>query len=106
MPERERDLVREMATDIAMSHHEKWDGSGYPSGLEADAIPVSGQIVAISDVFDALRAVRPYKRAFPYEKTLDLMREGRGKHFAPDAFDAFESVVSQFESIRQNYSDE
>lgn len=105
MPERTRDLVRDMAIEIAMSHHEKWDGSGYPNKLEADDIPVSGQIVAIADVFDALRAERPYKRSFAYDKTLEMMRQGKGKYFAPKAFEAFEEVADEIEQIRRHYSD-
>jgi len=105
MPERKRDLVREKATEIAMSHHEKWDGSGYPNKLSEDDIPISGQIVTIADVFDALRATRPYKRSFTFDKTMDLMRQGEGKHFAPKAFEAFENMAEEFERIRQNYSD-
>ena len=106
MPQHIRDTVRETATEIAMAHHEKWDGSGYPNGLVGDAIPISGQIVAIADVFDALRATRPYKRSFSLEKTLEMMGQGKGKHFAPKAFAAFEEMADEFESIRQKYSDE
>ena len=100
-----QDDIRKMAKEIAVSHHEKWDGSGYPYGLEADAIPVPGQIVAIADVFDALRSERPYKKAFTFDKTMELMRQGIGKHFSPKVFEAFEEVCHQFEAIREEYSD-
>ena len=103
--ERDRDAVREMAKDIARSHHEKWDGSGYPNGLVGDDIPMSGQIVAVADVFDALRSTRPYKRSFTFEKTLEMIRESKGKHFAPNAIEAFEAVAEDFELIHQKYSD-
>jgi putative two-component system response regulator len=100
----DRDAIRDMAKEIAMTHHEKWDGSGYPNQLVAEEIPVSGQIVAIADVFDALRSERPYKRGFPFDKTCDMMRQGVGKHFSPPAFEAFETVKDEFETIRQDYS--
>ncbi|MFP6582145.1 MAG: HD domain-containing phosphohydrolase [Candidatus Hydrogenedentota bacterium] len=101
----ERDGIRTMAKEIAMTHHEKWDGSGYPNALVGEDIPVSGQIVAIADVFDALRSTRPYKKAFTFDKTMELMRQGVGKHFAPRAFEAFETITHQFESVRQEYSE-
>ncbi len=74
---------------IALSHHEKWDGSGYPNGLTGEDIPLFGRISAIADVFDALSSKRPYKKAFPLEKTLAIMKEGRGSHFDPTLFDLF-----------------
>lgn len=100
----DRDAIRDMAMQIAMSHHEKWDGSGYPNNLEADAIPVSGQIVAIADVYDALRSERPYKRSFPYQKTIEMMGQGVGKHFSPNAFEAFSKISQTFEDIRNEFS--
>jgi putative two-component system response regulator len=90
-----------MAGDIAMSHHEKWDGSGYPEGLAGEAIPLSARIVAVADVYDAMTHDRVYHRAIPEAQTLEVMREGRGKHFDPTVFDAFLGVLSQFQKIRE-----
>jgi putative two-component system response regulator len=78
-----------MATRIAMTHHEKWDGSGYPRGLAGEQIPLEGRITAVADVFDALSHDRPYKAAFPLEQCFAMMEEGRGKHFDPRVLDAF-----------------
>lgn len=100
----DRDSIRDMAVKIALTHHEKWDGSGYPNQRAAEDIPVCGQIVAIADVYDALRSERPYKRAFSYAKTMELMGQGVGKHFSPRAFEAFEKVSEQFETIRNEFS--
>lgn len=99
------DHLRETAATIIMSHHEKWDGSGYPNKLVGEDIPIEGLICAVADVYDALRAERPYKKAFTIEKTMDCMRSGRGSHFAPDVFDAFERVQSEFEDIRTEFAD-
>lgn len=100
------DELRMLAAEIAMSHHERWDGQGYPRGLAGHEIPLSGQIVAIADVYDALRSVRAYKPAFTMEQTLETMRAGKGTHFSPDVFDAFELVVETFETIRRNFADQ
>ena len=79
----------QMAAEIAVSHHEKWDGSGYPERLAGEAIPLVGRITAVADVFDALMSDRPYKRAWPLEKARALIEEGRGRHFDPICVDAF-----------------
>lgn len=97
--------LRQLAAEIAMTHHERWDGEGYPRGLARDEIPISGQIVAIADVYDALRSVRAYKPAFSVAQTLDIMRQARGTHFAPDVYDAFERIVEEFEAIRQAHAE-
>jgi putative two-component system response regulator len=97
--------LRSMAAEIALTHHEKWDGTGYPKGLRGDEIPVSGQIVAIADVYDALRSERAYKSAFSVDLTLEKMSPGKGSHFAPDVFDAFEKSVDVFEEIRSDLCD-
>ena len=78
-----------MASQIALTHHEKWDGSGYPLGLSGEQIPLEGRITAVADVFDALRSTRPYKPAFPLEKCYAILAEGRGSHFDPQVVDAF-----------------
>lgn len=77
------------AREIALSHHEWWNGSGYPEGLAGEAIPLSGRIVAIADVFDSMTHERPYKKAFPEEETLDIMEEEGGRHFDPGLLSLF-----------------
>jgi GAF domain-containing protein len=88
---------------VAMSHHEKWDGSGYPGGLEGEAIPFVGRIVAIADVFDALSSPRCYKPAFPEEKVLSIMKEGRETHFDPGLLDTFFNHLDAHKDIRDRY---
>jgi putative two-component system response regulator len=78
-----------MAEIIALTHHERWDGSGYPKGLRGSDIPLAGRIVAISDVFDALASKRHYKDAYPIEESFEIIKESRGTHFDPDVVDAF-----------------
>ncbi|MCP4788183.1 MAG: response regulator [Fuerstiella sp.] len=78
-----------LAARIAQTHHEKWDGSGYPLGLEGEDIPLEGRIVAVADVFDALSSARPYKKAFSRKKCFSILEEGRGKHFDSNVLDAF-----------------
>ena len=78
-----------MAAVIAISHHEKWDGSGYPLGLAGEDIPIEGRITAVADVFDALSSKRPYKPPFPLDKCFQILEEGRGKHFDSNVLDAF-----------------
>lgn len=89
----------EMAEDIAATHHERWDGTGYPRGLKGTEIPLAGRIVAIADVFDVLTWERPYKQPVPLEKAFDIIREGRGTHFDPN-------VVEAFFAIRDEITDE
>jgi len=85
--------ILEMAATIALSHHERWDGAGYPRGLSGEAIPIEGRIVAVVDVFDALTSDRVYRRAFPVGQALEMMREQRGRHFDPVLLDAFLEVL-------------
>ncbi len=80
---------------IALTHHERWDGSGYPHGLAGEAIPVEGRIVALADVFDALTSERPYKPAFEVDLALEVMRDERGRHFDPEYLDIFLAVVDE-----------
>lgn len=103
-PATEADKLREVATTIIMTHHEKWDGTGYPQGIKADEIPISGQICAVADVYDALRSERPYKKPYGVEKTMEQMRAGRGSHFSPHVFDVFESIADEFEEIRGRFT--
>lgn len=95
-----------MAHDIALTHHEKFDGSGYPSNLKGDEIPVSGRIVAIADVFDALTSVRPYKKAWTVEDASNLIREESGKHFDPDVVKSFFNVLPDIVKVKDEFSDE
>jgi putative two-component system response regulator len=91
---------------VALTHHEKWDGSGYPLGLKGTKIPLVGRIVAIADVFDALMSKRPYKEAFSLEKSYGILREGRGRHFDPAVVDAFFAAEKELDRIRQEFQDE
>lgn len=78
-----------MAREVALCHHEKWDGSGYPRGLKGEDIPIAARIVALADVFDALTSERPYKKAWPVDQATDLIRQQSGKHFDPTLVEAF-----------------
>jgi len=95
-----------MAEIIALTHHEKWDGSGYPQGLRSSGIPLAGRIVAISDVFDALTSKRPYKVAYPFEESIEIIKESSGTHFDPDVVDAFFSSKREIIAIRRKYVDD
>ncbi len=88
-----------MAVEIARSHHEKWDGSGYPYGIFEKMIPLSARIVTIADVYDALRSKRSYKNPFSHEWSVKIMTKGRGRHFDPKLFDHFLEVQGEFEKI-------
>jgi len=95
----ESDLLQ-LGASIAWTHHEKFDGSGYPRQLKRDAIPIEGRIVALADVYDALRAARVYKPAFTRKKALAIMSEGNGSQFDPVIFDAFMASLEQIETFR------
>lgn len=84
---------------IALHHHERWDGKGYPSGLAGENIPIEGRIVALADVYDALRSERSYKKAFSLEKTLSILEDGAGNHFDPHLVDAFFSTFERIEYV-------
>jgi putative two-component system response regulator len=94
-----------LAALIAQTHHEKWDGSGYPCGLKGEAIPIEGRITAIADVFDALSSKRPYKPAFPLKQCFEIMYEGRGRHFDPNVLDVFFANAKEIVAIRQGLLD-
>ena len=87
--------ILDMAATIALSHQEKWDGSGYPRGLVGEEIPIEGRIVAVADVFDALTSDRVYRKAFTVEEAVKMMREERGHHFDPMVLDAFMEVLGR-----------
>ena len=97
--------VMQMARVIALNHHEKWNGKGYPEGLSGQGIPLEGHIVSVADVFDALTMVRPYKRAWSVEEAVQLIQEGRGVDFSPDLVDAFMRKLSVIIQIREEYND-
>lgn len=90
-----------IAREIAYSHHEKWDGTGYPQRLAGEVIPLSARIVACADVYDALTSVRPYKQAMEHERAATIIREGRGSHFDPRVVTAFENSAAIFDSVRE-----
>jgi putative two-component system response regulator len=94
------------ARETACFHHEKWDGSGYPSGLSGDKIPVSARLMAVADVYDALINKRVYKEAFSQEEAVSIIRKGSGTHFDPDAVSAFLEIQDRFYAIAQEYADE
>ncbi|RXJ93415.1 regulator [Malaciobacter molluscorum] len=97
--------ILKAAAEISHSHHEKWDGSGYPQGLKGDDIPIFGRITAIADVFDALGSDRSYKKAWPIENILDLFHKERGKHFDPNLVDIFFENIDEFLKIRDKFKD-
>lgn len=96
----------EMAKEVTMYHHEKWDGSGYPRGKKGQDIPLSARIMAVSDFFDALSTERPYKKAFPMEKTFKIMQEESGRHFDPVVLEAFFNVVDEAIELHEKMKDE
>ncbi|OIQ95248.1 cyclic di-GMP phosphodiesterase response regulator RpfG [mine drainage metagenome] len=95
-----------VAAEIAYTHHEKFDGSGYPRGLAGNHIPLFGRIVAVADVFDALTSERPHKRAWGIKKASDFLRQGAGKHFDPTCIEAFFSDFDEVIRIKLTFSDE
>jgi len=100
-----RKILKAAAT-VAHEHHEKWDGSGYPKGLEGDKIHIYGRITALADVFDALGPERWYKKAWADEDIFILLREQSGKHFDPSLIEMFFSNIDDFFSIRTQYRDD
>ncbi len=98
------DFLR-LAKEIAYSHQEKWDGSGYPEGLAADDIPISARLMAVADVYDALISRRVYKPGMPHEQAVGIIREGRGSHFDPDICDVFVANAGRFREISERFSD-
>jgi putative two-component system response regulator len=91
---------------VALTHHERWDGTGYPKGLKGKEIPLVGRIVAIADVFDALTSKRPYKESFSFEKSYEIIKEDRGTHFDPDVVDALFASEDKLLAIKGKYKDE
>ncbi|WP_341661078.1 two-component system response regulator [Vibrio sp.] len=95
-----------LAKEIAYSHQEKWDGSGYPEGLKGTDIPLSARLMALADVYDALICERVYKPAFPHDKALEIIAEGEGTHFEPVVVEAFLNIEHVFREIAAKYRDE
>jgi len=96
----------EMARRIAETHHEKWDGSGYPNKMVGEDIPIEGRIAAICDVFDALTSERPYKDAWPLEKAVSFLEENAGSHFDPNLVQLFVSIIPDVVALREQHPDE
>jgi putative two-component system response regulator len=94
--------VFQLAAEIALRHHERWDGSGYPDGLSGEAIPESARIVALADVYDALSMKRPYKDAWPLGRVMAAMQESSGSHFEPRLVDKFVSILPQILEIQSS----
>jgi putative two-component system response regulator len=94
-----------MARDIALTHHERWDGSGYPNGLQGEAIPMCGRLVALADVYDALTSKRVYKDAFTHDIAREIIMKDAGTHFSPQIIEAFLSVENAFIGVRNQFRD-
>jgi len=101
-----RSPLIQMAQAIAWTHHEKWDGSGYPRGLRGEDIPLAGRIVAVADVFDALTSVRPYKPAWPLSDAIAELRAGAGRHFDPRLVALFCNQTAAIQRIRADYRED
>ena len=95
--------ILQMAATVALCHHEKWDGSGYPNGLAGEAIPQMARIVAIADVFDALSMTRPYKEAWPLDRIMETLRDSAGTHFDPHLIECFTAILPQILTIKQEW---
>lgn len=94
-----------LAREIAYSHHERWDGTGYPDGIAGEAIPAAGRIMAVADVYDALRSHRVYKPAMPHAEAVATIEKGSGSHFDPDIVAAFSDIAQRFKEISEAYLD-
>jgi putative two-component system response regulator len=103
---RHEDMLLDTARVVALTHHEKWDGSGYPRGIGGEQIPLTGRIVSIADVFDALTSVRPYKSAWDFDVAVKYVRDGAGTQFDPDLVDCFVAALPEIAEIKQRYGDD
>jgi putative two-component system response regulator len=97
--------ILNVAATIALTHHERWDGSGYPRKLRGEAIPIEGRIASIADAFDALTTARVYKPAFAFDHAVDLMSKHRGEHFDPELLDVFLASLDDIKRIHEQYAD-
>ena len=93
-----------MARDIALTHHERWDGKGYPAGLKGEEIPLEGRIASLCDVYDALTSIRPYKNAWSNEDAMAEIIKNKGSQFDPDLTDIFVSIADEIHEIKAEYS--
>lgn len=93
------------AQEIALSHHERWDGSGYPQGLQGEKIPFSARLAAVCDVYDSLRSPRPYKRPFSHEEAVVIINGGKGTHFDPKLVDSFLRLAHRFAEVWEEYGE-
>ena len=98
--------LMDMAAEVAQNHHEKWDGSGYPCALTGENIPLTGRVVAVADVFDALTTERPYKKAWPIEEAVEFLKDQSGKHFDPRLVELFLEILPDILAVREQYSEE
>ncbi len=99
------DSFLRIAMEIALTHQEKWDGSGYPQGLKGDAIPLSGRLMALADVYDALISKRVYKMPFPHQQAVQMIVQGKGTHFDPELVNAFLDIQDEFRQIALKFAD-
>jgi putative two-component system response regulator len=100
------EAIVQLAKDIVYTHHERWDGQGYPRGLKGEDIPVAGRIVALVDVYDALSNSRSYRTSLTHEEAVETIAAGRGTHFDPDVVDAFLAVAEEFRQLSLTFRDE
>jgi putative two-component system response regulator len=105
VPDGTANPLLDMAAEIVMSHHERWDGKGYPNGIAGEDIPISGRIVALADVYDALGSERPYKKAFPESEVLAIIDESKGHHFDPDLVVIFKRVLPELRDVQRRLAD-
>ena len=103
--ERAENPILKMASVIALSHHEKWDGNGYPKRISGEEIPIEARILCLADVYDALRSKRPYKPSFSEEETISIIHEETGTHFDPKVSAAFDTVTEEFRNILERFSE-
>lgn len=99
-------LLLKVAKSVSLTHHEKWDGSGYPHGLAGEDIPIEGRICALADVFDALTSKRPYKEAWSVEDTITFLKSQKGKHFEPKLVDLLIAILPKILEIKMTFKDE
>lgn len=97
--------ILDVAAEIALTHHERWDGKGYPQGLAGDEIPLVSRIVAICDVYDALTSTRPYREPHPEQRALEILEDECGKHFDPEVYAAFTEALPAIQSVRGRFCD-
>jgi putative two-component system response regulator len=100
-----RSYLIELARTMALTHHEKWDGSGYPNGLAEDNIPIEGRLIAVADVFDALTSERPYKKAWPIDDAVNYIFEQSGKHFDPAIPPLLKKILPKLLEIKETFSE-